>query len=439
MVKKIKELGIWLNAEFVGVWGRNKGEETFSYHESWLKNTHSRVLSLSLPFTPGNQRFSGDAVKFYFDNLLPDSRNIRDRIAQKFLASSVLPFDLLFEVGRDCVGAIQVLPMGESPKSIKSIRYQQLDDAQVAEILKNTVSSNALGMATESDDLRLSLAGAQEKTALLWHNNKWCRPLGATPTTHIFKLPLGVVGNMQLDMRLSVENEWLCSKIMSAFGIEVADCDMASFQDIKVLIVKRFDRQLSPDGDWIIRLPQEDFCQAKGISPLLKYQVDGGLGLSDCLRVLDGSENAQADKITLFKAQIVFYLLCATDGHAKNFSLFHTANNTYKLTPLYDILSAFPVIGTKQNQISFHKVKLAMSVDSNNRHYCIKNMQKRHFINHATKVGFSKNEAIAMVDEIIQKTENVIKHVKTLLPKDFPSSVSHSIFNGMMRQSQKFK
>jgi serine/threonine-protein kinase HipA len=135
-----------------------------------------------------------------------------------------------------------------------------------------------LGQHDNDEDLRLSIAGAQEKTALLRHEGLWLLPHGSTPTTHIFKLPLGLVGHMQADMRTSVENEWLCSKIMKAYEIPIAQCEIEHFEDQKALVVERFDRTPSSDGSWIIRRPQEDMCQATGTSPLHKYQSDGGKG-----------------------------------------------------------------------------------------------------------------------------------------------------------------
>ena len=111
---------------------------------------------------------------------------------------------------------------------------------------------------------------------MLWHRGQWHRPTGSTPTTHILKLPMGLVGNMRADMRTSVENEWLCSQIMHAFGLPTAPCRIATFEDLKTLVVERFDRRVSGDGSWIVRLPQEDFCQATGTPPLHKHQTDGG-------------------------------------------------------------------------------------------------------------------------------------------------------------------
>lgn len=122
---------------------------------------------------------------------------------------------------------------------------------------------------------------------------------------------MGLVGNLQADMQESVENEWLCSKIVAAFGIPVAHCDIGIFEDLKVLIVERFDRKLSFDKSWIIRIPQEDFCQAKGLSSLQKYQSDNGLSVADCMNLLDLSIHGKDDKKLFFKTLILFWLLVA--------------------------------------------------------------------------------------------------------------------------------
>jgi len=430
------KLNIWMNGVYVGFWQRKLGVEELYYDLAWVDSEQGRPLSLSLPFTPGNQKHRGDKVKFYFDNLLPDSTQIRDRLAQKFSAKSAAPFDLLVELGRDCVGAIQLLAVDEVP-DVKAILFKPLSEHEVASILRHSSAAMPLGFEDKNDELRLSLAGAQEKTALLWHEGRWCLPVGATPTTHIFKLPLGLVGNMKADMQHSVENEWLCSKIVAAFGLPVAHCDIAQFEDQKALIVERFDRKLASDKRWIIRLPQEDMCQAKGLSPLRKYQSDGGLGITDCMKILDGANDSHRDKQVFFKAQLIFYLLMATDGHSKNFSIFHQPGNRFELTPLYDILSAHPIIGTKSDQIPIQKAKMAMAIKGSNNYYHIQLIQRRHFINHALEMGISENEADKLIAEIIDVTETVTQKVYQLLPEAYPRELADKILQGMLKQSQK--
>lgn len=435
--RNLNSLTIWMNGEIVGYWRIKSGVDELEYAEEWLSNPRGRPLSLSLPFTPGNQTIKGEQVSFYFDNLLPDSRNIRERLARRFNTASVNVFDLLVELGRDCVGAIQLLPEGNKPTKVQRIQYKPLSDLQVSALLGSVVNSSSLGQMSDSNELRISLAGAQEKTALLWHNGQWCEPLEETPTTHIFKLPMGLVGNMKADMQASVENEWLCSKIMAEFNIPIAHCDISTFGDKKALIVERFDRKLSADNSWIIRLPQEDFCQAKGLSSLVKYQSDGGLNIDDCMKLLSNSDNAVIDKQNFFKSQILFYLLAATDGHAKNFSISHLPNNHFKMTPLYDVLSIHPLIGNKSHQIAEQKVKMAMAIRGSQNYYHLHKIQYRHFIAQGKAVGFIEQEVATIINSVVSHVDNVIQRVSQLLPDNFPTNLSDKIFTGMKTQAQK--
>lgn len=167
------------------------------------------ALSLSLPFTPGNAPHRGDKVRAYFENLLPDSKDIRERIARRYRTGSTDAFDLLTEIGRGCMGALEILPAGQASAGLAPLQAGPLNEAQVAEVLRGTTTPNTLGLASRDDDFRISIAGAQEKTALLHHGGRWCLPRGSTPTTHILKLPPGLIGGMKIDMRDSVENEWL--------------------------------------------------------------------------------------------------------------------------------------------------------------------------------------------------------------------------------------
>src|SRR5690606_18824081 len=184
-----RALHLWMNGEFVGTWGvRPHVGETVQYDDNWVSSEQGRPLSLSLPFTPGNQPHRGGAVRAYFENLLPDSKNIRERVARRFQAGSTDAFALLAEIGRDCAGALQILPVDASPESIQETKATPLNDAQVAQVLRSTLAPASVAGHHGTDvDFRISIAGAQEKTALLWLDNQWCLPHGATPTTHIFK------------------------------------------------------------------------------------------------------------------------------------------------------------------------------------------------------------------------------------------------------------
>lgn len=432
-----QRLNIWMNGIPVGYWEKARDGERLSYFDEWINDEQGRPLSLSLPFTPGNQPYRGELVTAFFDNLLPDSDSIRRRLAQRYQTGSVEPFQLLAALGRDCVGAIQLLAPENEPTDLYGIAGEPLTDPEIAQLLRNATTAAPLGQHDHAGDLRLSIAGAQEKTALLHHDGQWLLPEGSTPTTHIFKLPLGLVGNMQADMHSSVENEWLCSKIVAEYGLPIATCEIGCFEDQKALIVERFDRRLSSDATWIVRLPQEDMCQATGTPPLLKYQADGGPGIGRIMEVLHGSECAGEDRRNFFKTQLVFWLLAATDGHAKNFSITHLPGSLYRSTPLYDVLSAHPIIGSGRNHIAPQKAKLAMAVRGSSNHYLIDKIQHRHWIAQARQVELGAETAAEIIEEVIGATEGVISAVSAQLPQDFPMDVADAILSGIRRQNAK--
>ncbi|MGF6961695.1 type II toxin-antitoxin system HipA family toxin [Paraburkholderia youngii] len=430
-------LNLWMNGLRVGAWETARSAERLTYADEWIDDPQGRPLSLSLPFTPGNQPYRGQIVADYFDNLLPDSEPIRRRIAARYRTGSTAPFALLTTLGRDCVGALQLLPPDEEPSDLTSIHGRELSDSDIAALLRGTTTAAPLGQHDPLEDLRLSIAGAQEKTALLRHHNRWLLPEGSTPTTHIFKLPLGLVGNMRADMRTSVENEWLCSRIVAAYGLPVARCEIARFDEQKVLIVERFDRRLSSDATWIVRLPQEDMCQATGTSALHKYESDGGPGIEAIMEILAGSARATTDRRNFFATQLVFWLLAATDGHAKNFSIAHLPGNRYEATPLYDVLSAHPIIGSGAGRLAAQKVKLAMAVRGKNVHYLLNQIQRRHWVAEGQRVGFSATDVDALIDQLSAQTETVIDTVSSRLPPEFPLDVADAVFDGMRRLNRK--
>ncbi|MDQ6997228.1 MAG: HipA domain-containing protein [Mariprofundus sp.] len=405
--KNQKSLNVWMNGVLVGSWTVFKTKpQQFQYASQWLEHPSRRILSLSMPFRPQNLPYEGDVFENFFDNLLPDSNNIRKRIQQKFAVRNSSPFELLAEM--------------EVEKQLK-------------------IASSDTFLREDAEAFSISIAGAQEKTALLWHNKQWCLPLEQTPTTHIMKLPLGLVGNMDADMSTSVENEWLCSKIMAAYGIDTAHCDMDTFGETKVLIVKRFDRKLSKGGTYWLRLPQEDMCQASGKPPSLKYENEGGPGITEILTLLRGSSVSNQDRRSFFKTQLIFWILAATDGHAKNFSLFHEVSGTYRMTPIYDVLSTWPIMGAKAHQLSWHDAKLAMAFRSNSStNDKLKDVYPRHFRAAAAKLGLA-GQIDSFIKEILVDTPTVIRDVCAMLPEQFPLRVAETIFAGLEESAAKIQ
>lgn len=427
-------LAIWINGQRVGLWDQARSNSpTFAYDAEWLRSEYARPISLSLPLLPEGGMHRGPKVTAYFENLLPDSQVIRRRIRELVGARSTMAFDLLAEIGRDCVGAAQLLPVDVVPGDLQRIDATPLSEADVAQVLRSVTAARRPGQRLTAD-FRISIAGAQEKTALSWNEGSWCQPHGSTPTTHIFKLPLGRVGNMQADLSSSVENEWLCSRVVAAFGIPVAATEMAMFEDQKVLIVERFDRRISSDGRWWLRLPQEDMCQALGVHPDLKYEAEGGPGVLKIMELLQRSTKSDRDRHAFFKAQLVFWLLSATDGHAKNFSLHLNAGGSYELTPLYDVLSAHPIIGRGPNQLDPHDAKLAMAVVSKNRHYDIGGIRARHWEAMATRCGI---DGRALLEEVVSAVPTVVETVAKELPDAFPDAVATPILDGIAAASER--
>ncbi|HEY3668859.1 MAG TPA: type II toxin-antitoxin system HipA family toxin [Polyangiaceae bacterium] len=429
-----RALDVWANGIRVGRWAiPSTGSMAFTYDASWVASKEGRPLSLSLPITLDRLTVTGERVASYFDNLLPDSEPIRRRIQSRYSLPGREPFDLLAAIGRDCVGAVQLMPVDEEPQDVYAIRTTALREDRIEQLLRTVPRAGS--PLDDEDDLRISLAGAQEKTALTRHRGRWCLPHSSTPTTHIFKLPLGLVGNRELDLSTSVENEWLCSRILAAFGLPVAECQMARFGDAKALVVTRFDRKLHDSGKYLLRLPQEDFCQATGTPSASKYEADGGPSLLNIAKILQASDRRDADLATLLHAQLLFWMLAATDGHAKNFSLSLLAGGRYQLTPLYDVISAWPIAGPKQNQIHEKKLKLAMALYGKSKHYRVADIRRDHFNSTAHRCGLGPDME-AIVAATIENTTAVIDRVEAELPPRFPARVFETVTNGLKRSAR---
>lgn len=447
-------LNVWMNGLLVGNWSYSRSKTSvFQYQPSWMESAASRPLSLSMPMTAGNSEHRGEVVDNYFDNLLPDNEAIRQRIRSRYATRSTEAFELLTAIGRDCVGAVQLLAPDMTPEGWDRVASVAMSETDVARQLRVASSNLLLGQGIDADqDFRISIAGAQEKTALLKYGGSWRMPKGATPTTHILKLPLGIVGNQRADLRDSVENEWLCSKILEALGFQVAATEIESFEGQKALVVERFDRRwqaiaagqqnqagFEPDSDvWIARLPQEDFCQITGRSPNQKYESHGGPGIAKCLEQLAGSREADSDKTQFVLTQLAFWLLAATDGHAKNFSIFLLRGGTYRMTPLYDVISVWPYIGAEPHKLlPYQDAKLAMAVHSKSAHYRLNEVRVRHWQRLAIECGVDGvwEKMLRLIEDI----DSALGAVEGRLPASFPEHIWDAISSGARMHASQFQ
>jgi serine/threonine-protein kinase HipA len=423
-------LNVFLNGRLVGRLRRQStGAIDFQYAAPWLTWENAIPVSLSLPLR--EDRFIGDPVIAVFENLLPDNRQTRQRLAERVKAKGYDAYSLLAAVGRDCVGALQFLPDGEEPGPAGGVSGRDIGDEEIAGILRD-LKRTPLGV-DESDEFRISLAGAQEKTALLRRDGEWQVPHGTTATTHILKPEIGKLPN-GIDLSKSIENEHLCMRLTAALGLPTARTEMWEFANKRALVVERFDRLWTRDGR-LLRVPQEDCCQALSVPPPRKYEADGGPGIRDILELLKGSDEPEADQRLFLKAQITFWILGATDGHAKNFSIFLRPGGRFRLAPLYDVMSAQP--NADAGQTRRNRMKLAMAV-GDKRHYILDSVAPRHFVQTAASCGVSAILVRGVLEEIERDADRAVEATTRELPNGFPQEIVSSIVGGLRRRLRLF-
>ena len=308
-----KELSVRLHGVQVGVLKLVNGKMEFTYDENAQK-----PISLSLPLQ--KEPFKEKVCRAFFGGLLPENPNMRELLAKKYNINVNDDFKLLKEIGRDCAGALSFHEMTEPQKSYQMLKIEGsiLSDEELTKYLRELPYRPYLGK-------RLSLAGAQEKTAVCVINGKIALPNDNIPTTHIIKTALPKYVQ-------SIQNEYICMKVAKEIGLEVAEVEIRKVGEIEFLLVERFDRKYSNNLE-CERILQEDFAQSLGIQARDKYKVT----FKDCLKVLNQTATPANSKLRFVRQVIFNYLIGNTDAHAKNFSVYLT-NDGITLTPAYDLL-----------------------------------------------------------------------------------------------------
>jgi serine/threonine-protein kinase HipA len=332
-----RTLNVYLRDHIVGQLIQDEhGQILFIYSHYWLHHPETTHLSHSLPLR--EEPFSRNECRGFFAGVLPEEEK-REIIAKNLGISARNDFAMLEQLGGECAGAVTLIRPGVDLPSSAAGSYQELSSSELLEILRALPKRPLLAGDT---GIRLSLAGAQDKIAVRVNGDRISIPKNGAASTHIIKPAITRFPGL-------VENEAFCMKLAAAVGLSVAEVSVGEIEDIKFLLVRRFDRTINENGV-IARIHQEDICQALGYPPEHKYQSEGGPGLKECFKLIRAtSNNPAADLKALLEALIFNLIIGNNDAHAKNFSIIHHQNNTTRLAPLYDLIctAAYPELTSK--------------------------------------------------------------------------------------------
>lgn len=394
----VRELNVWFFGECVGVLTQDEGYLSFRYLPEWLGSKNAKPLSQSLPLR--TESFDEKIAKPFFAGLLPEGDK-RTAVANILKVSSKNDFALLDGIGGECAGALILLEPGQTPplEAHASDSIEWLEEDQLITVLEMLPKRPLL--AGESG-LRLSLAGAQEKLPVvvrevLGKDGLSCFEIGLpknnNPSSYILKPEiLGVDG--------SVYNEAFCLALARELKLDAATAKIGRTKDKTYLLVERYDRFL--DDGQLRRLHQEDFCQALGVAPELKYQNEGGPTISDGFTLVRKVTTPSAPNLLRLLDYIIFNCLVGNnDAHAKNFSLLYSQSQI-KLSPLYDVLSTavYPDLSDR----------MAMKIGSK---YRFDELHVRHWDQMAEECHLGAPQLKRRVLEIASQLPNLAKRLKT--------------------------
>jgi len=388
MTKYRNELVVLLNGEQVGIVGQGRdGQLAFLYDRRWRERDDAYPLSLSMPLAL--ERHPDEVVRAFLEGLLPDKANVLERWGRELHVSPRNPFALLTHVGEDCAGAVQLVARDRLPLVLTSgdEHIEWLSEEDVAERLRDAIDRDGTGRLA-GDQGHFSLAGAQPKTALFHDGHRWGIPAGRVPTTHIIKPPA------QKDLDGFDINEHFCLKLARELGLSAPESSIETFGDITAIVVERYDRLRTTDAT-VARLHQEDACQALGVSPLGKYESDGGPGAPEIVNLLmRQSSDASTDVGAFLDALALNWVIAGTDAHAKNYSVL-ISPEAVRLAPLYDLLSALPYA----TRLPYKQLKLSMRID---REYHLWKVRERHWQGVASMCDLDPQPLVQRVAELAQ-------------------------------------
>ncbi|PPU78512.1 MULTISPECIES: type II toxin-antitoxin system HipA family toxin [Xanthomonas] len=388
------------------------GRPLFAYTRDWQRSKNALPLSLNLPLSREDHPTA--AVGAVLWGLLPDNETTVQRWASRFQVSPRNPLALLAHVGEDCAGAVQFVTEDRLADVLSgaSDSIEVLTDAELETRLRRL--RRDIGAARQVDDVgQFSLAGAQAKIALLHDGRQWAIPAGRIPTTHILKPPSGEYDGF-------VENELFCLRLANSIGLPTAACQALRFGEETAICVERYDR-LQIDGT-LLRIHQEDICQALGVMPQIKYQNQGGPGVEAISQLLwTHSSQPRQDVETLFQALAFNYLIGGTDAHAKNYSLLLGQGGQVRLAPLYDISSALPY-----PQLQRRRIKLAMKMGS---HYRWWDIRPSDWVQVASTLRLDASECLAWMHRVASDMPDRAQELLVALARE---GVAHPILEALV-------
>lgn len=404
---RTRDLVVLLYGRCVGtVTQDDAGRLGFAYEDEWRRDPLSTPLSLSMPLSVAVHPH--DVVDPFLWGLLPDNEKVLSRWGRDNQVSPRNAFALLSHVGEDCAGAVQFVrpERVEEAASGGDVEWLELDElAGRIRSLRRDPTAWQTGLA----EGQFSLAGAQAKMALLRDGSRWGRPSGRIPTTHIVKPAIEGFDDHDL-------NEHLCLRAARLAGLRAATSELVAFADERAIVVERYDR-LRRDGE-LVRVHQEDLCQALGVPPTKKYQNEGGPTPVQVVEMLRRTDPAAAPRSVeaFVEALALNWLIAGTDAHAKNYSVLLGARQV-RLAPLYDVASALPY-----EQLDRRRFRLAMSIGGE---YRMDVIAGRHWIRLAKELRLDPEATMASLRGLAERVpeslaeaanEDAIRALESPLP-----------------------
>ena len=381
-----------LNEKRVGIIERTKtGKQRLVYDQAWSDNPKAIPVSRSLPLSKTAHATTTTANFMW--GLLPDNGVVLDAWGSRYKVSANNPFGLLAAVGEDCPGAIQLLKPGTDLTKREGVKW--ITETDLNDRIKALRADP--GAARSIDDKgRVSLPGAQTKTALYKTGSKWGVPNGRTPTTHILKPePTAYPG--------LASNEHFTLLLLRELGLPSPESQVLNCGGISVFVTQRYDRYVAKDG-LVKRIHQEDMCQALGLPPSKKYQSEGGPGIPDVMEILKFSEEPEEDRNRFMRAQALNFIVANSDAHAKNYSILYASGGRFRLAPLYDVAC----LGVFQKDSS--PIELAMTIGGERR---LQKILPRHWEKLAATVGYDKDRALAHVRDLLARLPGMALSVRS--------------------------